>query len=491
MGIGGMKRTGHRKNVLARQSARTPAELLMLACAPMVGAAALLGYTAWKGQGLADADPILYGVAGLPILLSFGLYAKTKSHLKELASVSEAVSLASDPGSSETELLVADSGTGTARKWNELVRSRISLNPAAAPQAAETSAPFVGDETLRLAIDAHTDAMCVVDRSGVVLVCNAAAKTFFADESNSLHNKPLADFLEDEALSAFEDVIAGRVRRRIGVDICRKNPNNGNDEVYRFIVSPVRKEGEAAAFVAVQDVTRQRLAEKGRHEFLAQATHELRTPLTNIRLYVDEAIEAGDEDPKSRAEALNVISQESLRLERIVSELLDISELESGSRRIDQGDIRVEQILDALRAEFQSLAEAKGVALSFELPPKIPVLKGDRDKFAGALHNLVGNGVKYTPAGGSVVVRAEDDEGVFRISVEDTGIGISLDEQTKVYEKFYRSGDERVADIEGTGLGLAFAKHVVEMHGGELSLDSELNKGSTFTMSMPKPRMAA
>lgn len=488
IGTGSTKKV--RKGVLARQSGQTPSDLLLLAGAPIVGAAAIIGYAAWKQGGLSSVDPILFAVAGIPVAAGAAFYMRAKKRLVEITSVIEALRISSDSTVSDTELFVSESDSGPGKCWNALVRSRSHV--VAVQEEPSSTAHQAADNALtRLAIDSYSDALCLIGRDGDVLICNFAANQFFGSSDNSIAGSDIKDYLEGEALDAVADVLSGRVQRKYSIDINRQNATNQNNEVFRFVVTPIRGNDRAAASIIVQDVTRQQLAERGRHEFLAQATHELRTPLTNIRLYIDEAIEAGDEDPKARAEAINVISHESLRLERIVSELLDISELEAGARVVDQGDVRVEQLLEALKSDYVSLAESKGVTISFELPPKIPVLQGDRDKIAAALHNLVGNAVKYTPNGGSVVVRAEDDEGVLRISIEDTGIGISPNEQERVYEKFFRSEDDRVTEIEGTGLGLAFAKQVAEMHGGELSLESEINKGSTFTFAMPKPRLAA
>jgi len=333
--------------------------------------------------------------------------------------------------------------------------------------------------------------VCGVDRSGRIVVANTSAANFLELDTNSVQGVLITSHLPEPALSAFEDVRQGRVQRRNSVDLVRHDESRNCEEILRLTVAPTREQEGICVVVTVEDVTRQRLAEHSRHEFLAQATHELRTPLTNIRLYVEEAIEAGDEDAKTRAEALNVISHESLRLERLVAELLDISELEAGARVMDKGDIRVDQLMEQLYADYLALAESKGLSLEFELPPKLPVLQGDRDKVAGALHNLLGNAIKYTPEGGRVTVRIDDDDGAIKFAIVDTGIGIGPEEQQRVYDKFFRSSDERVSAIEGTGLGLAFARQVAQMHGGDLSLESELDRGSTFTFSMPKPKLAA
>jgi len=484
-----LKKTG-RKGVVARQSARTPADLMLLAGTPLTAAAAFVGYSAWKLGGVGGLDPLVYIVAGVPAAAGLYFLGRAKKSIVQIAAIAEAVSIAGETGLSESELLVAETDTGPGKAWNELVHTKLF---AASTTTGATHAPDASmrSDIAMLALESHTDAICIVNQAGRVLLSNSAANSLFGGSDQDLGNTELRDCLDEDSLAAFDDVLSGRIQRRNSTDILRQKMNKKSEEVFRFSVAPIRGSSEAFAVVVVQDVTRQRHAERSRHDFLAQATHELRTPLTNIRLYVDEAIEAGDDDPKSRAEALNVISSESLRLERIVSGLLDISELESGARSMDQGDVRIEQILEYLKSDYEALSSASGVSLTFELSPKIPVLHGDRDKIAGALHNLIGNAIKYTPSGGSVVVRAEDDETTLRITIEDTGIGISDKEQELVYEKFFRSEDSRVSDIEGTGLGLAFARQVAEMHGGELRLESELDKGSTFTITLPKPKLAA
>jgi len=479
----------HHTSVVERQAPGVSLGLLAIVFAPAAAPLAFLGYTYWRQQTFALTDPAYYPILILPAVVSFVLYRSQCRKLKQIASVSEAVQLAASGQATPTELLVADTDSGPGRSWNGIVKAHLS------GLAANISTPSVisaeGSHYAIVALDSMSQAVCGVDRAGNILVANAAAGSYFRKEVPELIGKPLKGILTGESLVAFEDVMQGRVQRRNAVDIVGTSETNAGEEILRLTVIPTRESDGVFAVVTVDDVTRQRLAERSRHEFIAQATHELRTPLTNIRLYVEEAIDAGEEDATARSEALNVISHESLRLERLVSELLDISELEAGARVVDRGDVRVDQLMDQIKADYAALAESKDIALVFELPPKIPVLQGDRDKIAGALHNLLGNAIKYTPEGGSVTVRLDDEEGVLRFVFIDTGIGISPEEQTRVCDKFFRSSDQRVSSIEGTGLGLAFAQQVALMHGGELSLDSELNHGSTFTFSVPKPKLAA
>ena len=159
--------------------------------------------------------------------------------------------------------------------------------------------------------------------------------------------------------------------------------------------------------------------------------------------------------------------------------------------KLNADDVRLEPLLDELRADYLALADEKDLKLGFELPPKLPVLRGDRDKIAMTLHNLVGNAIKYTPAGGTVTVKVDAGDSGVIVRVKDTGIGISSDETGRIFEKFYRSKDKRVAQVTGSGLGLALAREVARMHGGDITVESQLDRGSTFTLTLPMLARAA
>jgi signal transduction histidine kinase len=204
-----------------------------------------------------------------------------------------------------------------------------------------------------------------------------------------------------------------------------------------------------------------------------------------MRLYIDSLLEEPDQDVQKRTEAVNVLSQEVRRLERLVGDMLSVAQIESGSVRLNKGDVRLEPIFEELKSDFGEQARQKTITLRFDLPPKWPRMEGDRDKIVMALHNLVGNAIKYTPPGGEVVVRVGGDDKSFLCEVIDNGFGIKDEEQTLVFEKFYRAKDKRLVGITGTGLGLAIAREVIRLHGGDIALKSQIDKGSTFTMTLP------
>jgi signal transduction histidine kinase len=244
----------------------------------------------------------------------------------------------------------------------------------------------------------------------------------------------------------------------------------GGKGVLRFIVRPVRREDWGVAMIVIEDITQQRMADEARNAFVAQATHELRGPLTNIRAYAEMALDEGKADPAVQANCLSIINQETFRLDRMVGDILSIAEIEAGTLTLKRDDVRLDELFPELQADYAAQAKDKEITIAFDLPPKLPVMKGDREKIALGLHNLIGNALKYTPSGGQVRV---------------AGIGMTEDDMQHVFEKFYRAKDRRVAKVKGSGLGLAIAREVVRMHGGDIIVRSELDKGSAFTLTLP------
>jgi signal transduction histidine kinase len=169
----------------------------------------------------------------------------------------------------------------------------------------------------------------------------------------------------------------------------------------------------------------------------------------------------------------------------MIGEMLSLTEIEAGSLQLKKDDVRLDAVLEQLRTDYAQQAAEKGLSLAFDLPPKLPVFSGDQDKLALVLHNLLGNALKYTPAGGKVSLAAKADAAQLSVAVTDTGIGVAPDEQQQIFERFYRAKDPRVAKITGTGLGLALAREIARLHGGDVSVQSELNRGSTFTLTLP------
>ncbi len=257
------------------------------------------------------------------------------------------------------------------------------------------------------------------------------------------------------------------------------------DRVLRVSRQPVNNPRIQGQVWCLRDITQQKLAEKMRDQFIDTATHELRTPLSNIKAYAETMVTCDEIDVEEQKEFCNIINSEVTRLARFVDDLLSISSMEMGSLCIDKQKVETTRLLEEVLEKVEPIMQHKSIAFTSELPEKMPELRLDKDKFIAVLVNLLGNAAKYTPNGGRVTLRVKLDTSLLQVDVEDTGVGIAPEEVPKVFEKFFRSSDPRVQDETGTGLGLSLANEVVRMHGGEITVQSVLDQGSTFTITIP------
>jgi signal transduction histidine kinase len=447
---------------------------------------------------MAEAPPttaafwqVMNGMGAITILAlaaTMVAYRWMQRRLRALAAVRMAL-LAHNRGEVGPAALEVDAALGPeAEAWNQLLAHGAGQRKeAAVKKTLETlQARRHYSDHLASACDALSQGLVLVGRDLRAEYVNGAAAALLRTKREAMLGAEVASFLaDDRILSACRASTGEQMPRRTIVEVPREEA--GGTTLLRFVVRPVRRDDWGVAMIIIEDITQQRVADQSRHAFVAQATHELRTPLTNIRLYAEMALDEGKQDTAVVSNCLNVINQETFRLDRIVGDILAIAEIEAGTMSVQQDDVRLEELFVELRADYAAQADEAKIKLLFNLPPKLPIIKGDREKIRLAIHNLLGNALKYTPAGGQVTVGAAVDRGRLVVDVTDTGIGMSEEDSQRVFEKFYRAKDPRVGKIKGSGLGLAIAREVVRLHGGDITVQSELDKGSTFTLVLPIP----
>lgn len=440
-------------------------------------------------------DPTLIGLAGggALVLAWWGVACRRASRrLAGMSLVYDALGSQAAGESSSDALLIDESLGQEARAWNAIIVEReAALRRQIEEKAARVlNASSSGEAASELTglCDAMWIGLVIVDRDGRITYCNGAAATLLNRKREDLPGRPASECFTDPEISAqIAKAASGACHHRVMHEKQVDTPGAGKSTL-RYSLKSLRKDDQGAAFIVIEDFTQQKVAEESRHSFAAQVTHELRTPLTNMRLYVDTLLEDESEDPQLRAKCLNVVSTEIRRLERVVADMLSVSEMEAGSITLRRDDVRMDALLEEIEADHRAPAQDKEIALHFDLPPKLPVLDGDRDKISMALHNLLGNAIKYTPAGGEVRVIVTEENGQLAIMVKDNGIGIKPEEAELIFEKFYRAKDKRINGITGSGLGLAIARQVIRLHGGDISVSSQIDKGSTFTLTLPLSR---
>jgi len=239
----------------------------------------------------------------------------------------------------------------------------------------------------------------------------------------------------------------------------------------------------AAQVEETMDVIR-RDRDAGR-EFLADVSHELRTPLAALRTFNELLQEKAGSDAAARAEFLESSAQQIERLDWLAQNLLELSKLDSGLVRLDLRPDDLRATVESAVEQAEAAAERRGVKLARELPETPLVVRHDPQRLGQVVSNLVGNALKFTPRGGSVVVTLGEYRRGARIQVIDTGVGIDPTELPHIFERFYRGARASEARSSGSGLGLAIVRSVVEMHGGRVMVESRINAGSTFTVTLP------
>jgi len=224
---------------------------------------------------------------------------------------------------------------------------------------------------------------------------------------------------------------------------------------------------------------------KARAQFIATLAHELRTPLTPVlgsaRLLVEQ-FRPEPESPQDRL--IRSIVRGAETLESRLSDLLNLAQFEAGAFSLEIASVDVGGLLNDLASQFQPLAESKGQSFTLDLPQRLDLVKADRRRIGQVLMNLLENAVKFTPEGGSILLRAMTHDQNLVVKVRDSGPGLSPEEQRRLFQPFYQSEVDRQR-LSGAGLGLSLCKQLVEAHGGKMWVDSELDKGSTFGFSVP------
>ncbi|MFN8447130.1 MAG: PAS domain S-box protein [Anaerolineae bacterium] len=232
------------------------------------------------------------------------------------------------------------------------------------------------------------------------------------------------------------------------------------------------------AVTVVRDISREKLLQAQRSNFVAYASHELRTPITNMktRLYLLRR------RPEFLEDHLAILDDVTERMRQLVDDLLDISRLEHGLIPLRRQEVTIQDVIEAVITLQKPEAERNNLDLRWSLPPEPVTVSGDRERLIQVMTNLLTNAINYTPSGGAVSVTLRGDDGSACIDVEDTGIGIAPENLPHIFQPFYRV----VSEVEGTGLGLSIAKEIVELHGGALNVRSAPRHGSVFTITLPK-----
>jgi PAS domain S-box-containing protein len=360
----------------------------------------------------------------------------------------------------------------------------------------------------RAILDSTADAMLLVAADTRLGAMNRRFEEFFATSPDEVLDRPLAEFLPRmEAVFEDAEAVAGMMLRVDDAGEERTMVAHQRWPVKRELQldsTPVLAPGGVllGRLFVFRDVTRQREVDRMKSEFVSLVSHELRTPLTAISGCVDLLLEGQGEDTptETQRELLGIVKRNSQRLTALVEELLDVSRIEAG--RIDLRTEPVDlgsAVNEAARLFSDQFADKEQVLL-VDLDPTLPRVLADPQRLAQILENLLSNANKYTPPNGRITIAARESEadavepgtsrlagdgGFVTVSVADTGMGLSAEDQSRLFTRFFRAGNQAAKSVPGSGLGLWIARSLVELHGGTLSVASELGRGTTFSFTLP------
>ena len=343
---------------------------------------------------------------------------------------------------------------------------------------------MAADRNKTLAILAGmVEGVVAVDRDERVVHANAAAQAILGIDARTALGRRIWEVMRVVEVS---DSLGEAMRQnRVRVSEVRI-PTPLKDQVIQLTATPLRNAADQidGAVVVLHDVSELRQLESVRRDFVANISHELKTPLTAIRGLVETILDDRQMDRDTHDRFIEKIRDQSTRLGNLVSDLLTLSRLESGpgGLRFEAMDLR-ETVAESVRTQTH-VAETKRVDLHLGVPERAVTIEGDSEAMRELVDNLVSNAIKYTPSGGRVDVKLVAENGSAVLEVADTGIGIPPEEQSRVFERFYRVDKARSRQLGGTGLGLSIVKHVALAHGGSVSLKSASGRGSTFRVQL-------
>jgi two-component system, OmpR family, phosphate regulon sensor histidine kinase PhoR len=456
-------------------------EMLYVAI-PLVDAAQVRGVLriALPLTAVSQAATSVHQTVALGALLAFTVVLAVGLFLSRRVTrpVTEMQSIARRMAEGDFAPRVPISGTG------EIAELGRTLN-LMAERLSDKIRDLEGERTKVAAIlDSMVEGVIAIDQRGRIVSMNHAARRIFELSREPVEGRPLLEIVRHKDIL---DLAAGG--KRLDVEGTRRHEIEIGPPVDRILdvhasAIALAPSGQGILLV-LHDVTELRRLERVRTEFVANVSHELRTPLTSIRGYIETLLDGALEEPANAHRFLEIAHTHAERLSRLVDDLLQLSDIETGKLVLKPTLLSLHEVAAEVVDFFEKQAAQKGLSLVNSVPHDIR-LQADWDRLTQIFVNLVHNAVKFTPEGGGITLGAEHvAHGFVHVWIVDTGIGIPSIDLPRITERFYRVDKARSRELGGTGLGLAIVKHLVQAHGGELWLESELGKGTTVNFSLP------
>ena len=432
----------------------------------------------------------------LPIfLLAPVFYYLVRREIRPLRDASAQIQAAIEDQPLPSVELTASGEVGEfVRQFNQMVRSSQERFSQLETQRRDmlTHSKVVSYQKARIesVLQSLPQGVLVLDETGVATYANDKVGAMLGVNVSEVRGMKSAQWCEHPDLLAFLCAHEGPSPHASigGVAEIETNSHTGQRvSATAFpLFSPAERTELLGTLVVLSDVTAENLAKQARKELIAHLSHELKTPLHVIGMYSEMLLEDEEGTPELRIEAANVIHDEVERITALINNMLSISRIELGNMNLERRRTRLNDLLEDAFATVGRDAKDKDLKLEIEIPHDTAAINVDKDLLRIAINNLLTNAIKYNRPGGTVTLGAREEEGDFVIYVRDTGIGISVEDQARIFEKFYRSEAEDARSVSGHGLGLALAREIVQIHAGELVVQSTPDVGTEFSIRLKR-----
>jgi len=323
------------------------------------------------------------------------------------------------------------------------------------------------------------EGVIAVDNDENILFANEAASELLDFGDRDVTDRPVWECVRSDTVRTVVRQAMSGQERFVECQLPR------HETIVEIEATPLAQDPCTGVVLVFHDVTELRRLENIRRDFASNVSHELKTPLTIIQTSVETLLDGAVDDPDFARRFLNRMDEQGHKLHELIEDLLQLARIESREQSFDVTSVSVLGTVELLVDELTALSETRNVSLKIESDDSDVNVRADERAFRTILENLLSNGLKYTPEGGRVGISWTVDADHALIGVSDTGVGISRENQTRIFERFFRADKARTREIGGTGLGLAIVKHLASTFKGEVTVESGVGRGSTFTLRIP------
>jgi PAS domain S-box-containing protein len=472
--------------------------------APLLAAGDLQGFVRlgyrYPAFGLAMSQLPFFAAVSLPVFLLVPLfYVLLRREIRPIRDASNEINRLID-GESYRRLEIAATGElgDFMQRFNrfvELAGSRIEgLEQDQKRLITSTKLLTYRKNRVETVLETLPEAVLILDESGAITFANQKLAALFGVSTEVILAQSPQQWCDNADILQLLAKHKADGKGRNFTDTIRFNLSTSGQQTIVTktypLFAPNKPSAAMGTLIIFRDETQEALARRARGDFVAHLSHELKSPLNVLAMYSESLLGEAGKTEEFRIEAANVIADEVDRLSTLINGLLSMTQIESGSLTPDRSIVKLRDVASAAFEEAKHSASDKDYTFEFDAPKEMNPVHVDKDLIRIAITNLLSNAVKYNRDGGEVRLTIEETEDAVQVRVADSGIGVSEDEAAKIFDKFYRSTDERVQSISGHGLGLALTKQIIELHHGSLSLNHERAEGAEFIINLWKETTA-